>query len=55
MSGDLLSEHPDWPAELAGCPILAKPFTLDSLVKLVGTVLAEAETRSDLREGNGPR
>jgi DNA-binding NtrC family response regulator len=53
MSGDPLSEHPEWPAELVGCPILRKPFTLDSLVQLVGTVLAQAETRSDLREGNG--
>ena len=53
MSGDPSSEHPEWPAELVGCPILRKPFTLDSLVQLVGTVLAQAETRSDLREGNG--
>jgi DNA-binding NtrC family response regulator len=55
MSGDPPSQHPDWPTELLGCPILSKPFTLDSLVKLVGTVLAQAETRSDLREGNGHR
>ena len=54
MSGDPPSEHPEWPAELVGCPLLRKPFTLDSLVQLVGTVLAQAETRSDLREGNGP-
>jgi DNA-binding NtrC family response regulator len=53
MSGDLPSHHPDWPAELVECPILSKPFTLDSLVKLVGIVLAQAESRSDLREGNG--
>ncbi len=54
MSGDPPSEHPaDWPVELKGCPILPKPFTLDSLVQLVGTVLARAEARSDLREGNG--
>jgi len=53
MSGDLPSQHADWPSELAACPILSKPFTLDSLVKLVGVVLAQAETRSDLREGNG--
>ena len=53
MSGDPPSQHPDWPTELAGCPILSKPFTLDSLVKLVGSVLAHAETQSDLREGNG--
>jgi DNA-binding response OmpR family regulator len=53
MSGDPPAVHPDWPAELVGCPILTKPFSLDSLVKLVGTVLARAETRSELREGNG--
>ena len=53
MSGDPPSQPPDWPAELAGCPILSKPFTLDTLAKLVGAVLAEAETRSDLRERNG--
>ncbi|MDQ3224900.1 MAG: response regulator [Gemmatimonadota bacterium] len=53
MSGDPPSEHVDWPAELKACPILLKPFTLDSLVQLVGTVLARAETQSDLREGNG--
>ena len=52
MSGDA-SEHPDWPAELVECPILSKPFTLDSLVKLVGQVLALAESQSDLRKGNG--
>jgi DNA-binding response OmpR family regulator len=53
MSGDPPSQHPDWPVELVECPILSKPFTLDSLVKLVGIVLARAESRSDLREGNG--
>jgi len=59
MSGDPPSQQADWPAELAGCPILSKPFTLDCLAKLVGAVLVQAETRSDLRdrsdlrEGNG--
>ncbi len=52
MSGDPPLSHPDWPAELTGCPILTKPFTLDSLFDLVRTVLAQA-ARSDLREGNG--
>jgi hypothetical protein len=52
MSGDP-QPHSDWPAELVACPILSKPFTLDSLVKLVEMVLAQAETRADLREGNG--
>ncbi|MEO8090240.1 MAG: response regulator [Gemmatimonadales bacterium] len=53
MSGDSPSAHLDWPAELVACPILAKPFTLDSLVQLVETVLAQVSSRSDLREGNG--
>ncbi|HWN20172.1 MAG TPA: response regulator [Gemmatimonadales bacterium] len=53
MSGDPASAHLDWPAELVACPILSKPFTLDSLAQLVGQVLTQAETRSDLREGNG--
>ncbi|MGZ8397897.1 MAG: response regulator [Gemmatimonadales bacterium] len=53
MSGDPPSAQLDWPAELVACPILSKPFTLDSLVQLVGQVVAQAETRSDLREGNG--
>ena len=55
MSGDPPTQQADWPAELAGCPLLPKPFTLDCLAKLVSVVLAQAETRSDLREGNGPR
>lgn len=53
MSGDPLSEQPHWPAELAGCPVLPKPFSLDTLVKTVGAVLAAAEPKSDLRKGNG--
>jgi DNA-binding NtrC family response regulator len=53
MSGDPPTQQADWPTELVGCPMLSKPFTLDSLVKLVEVVLAQAETRPDLREGNG--
>lgn len=53
MSGDPLSQQPEWPAELAGCPVLPKPFSLDTLVKTVGAVLAAAEPKSDLLEGNG--
>ncbi len=52
MSGDPLSEQPDWPAELAGCPVLPKPFSLDTLIKTVGAVLAAAEPKSDLLKGN---
>jgi PleD family two-component response regulator len=43
----------DWPAELASCPVLPKPFSLDTLIKTVGAVLAAAEPRSDLLKGNG--
>lgn len=53
MSGDPPAHQADWPAELAACPILSKPFTLETLQKLVGAILAEANTRSQLREGNG--
>lgn len=55
MSGDPGSQQPDWPAELAGCPVLHKPFSLDTLVKTVGEVLAAAEPPSDFLEGNGNR
>jgi DNA-binding NtrC family response regulator len=53
MSGDPLPEQPDWPAELVRCPVLAKPFSLDYLIKTVGAVLAAAEPKTDLLEGNG--
>jgi DNA-binding NtrC family response regulator len=53
MSGDPLVERPEWAAELAGCPVLLKPFSLDTLIKTVDAVLAAAEPKSDLRKGNG--
>jgi len=53
MSGDPWSELNDCPPELAGCPVLPKPFSLETLVQLVGAVLASAESRPDLLEGNG--
>jgi DNA-binding NtrC family response regulator len=52
MSGDLLPPQPDWPIELAGCPVLHKPFSLDTLLSTVGQVLADLEPDSDIREGN---
>jgi DNA-binding response OmpR family regulator len=55
MSGDPGSQQPQWPAELIGCPILHKPFALDTLIKTVGDVLATAVPDSDLLEGNGNR
>jgi two-component system alkaline phosphatase synthesis response regulator PhoP len=53
MSGDSLPPQPDWPAELAGCPVLHKPFSLDTLMQTVADVLASAEPQSDILEGNG--
>lgn len=52
MSGDR-SQLDDAPPELAGCPLLPKPFSLETLVKLVGIMLAAAETRENMLEGNG--
>jgi two-component system, cell cycle response regulator CpdR len=53
MSGDPWSEQINWPKELLGCPVLAKPFSLETLVKTVCAVLAAADTDTDLLEGNG--
>jgi DNA-binding response OmpR family regulator len=53
MSGDPWSEQTDWPKELVSCPVLAKPFTLDTLTKTVRAVLAAADSNTDLLEGNG--
>jgi DNA-binding response OmpR family regulator len=53
MSGDPLSQQSEWPAELTHCPVLAKPFSLDTLIKTVRAVLATAEPKSDLLKGNG--
>lgn len=53
MSGDPLAELSDYPPELVGCPVLPKPFTLETLLKLVGVVLATPEAQQDLLEGNG--
>ena len=52
MSGDPWSQQSGGPAELVGCPILHKPFSLSTLVKTVGEVLAAAEPDSDVMEGN---
>jgi DNA-binding response OmpR family regulator len=53
MSGDPWSEQMDWPKELVSCPVLAKPFTLDTLTKTVRAVLAAADPKTNLLEGNG--
>jgi DNA-binding response OmpR family regulator len=52
MSGDPSPQQPEWPAELAGCPVLYKPFSLETLVNTVGQMLA-ANERSKFLEGNG--
>jgi two-component system alkaline phosphatase synthesis response regulator PhoP len=52
MSGDPSPQQPDWPAELAGCPVLYKPFSLETLVNTIGQVLAGNE-RLKFLEGNG--
>jgi DNA-binding response OmpR family regulator len=53
MSGAPPEQQPDWPRELAECPILIKPFGLEALGKLVESVLSKADAAPDLLEGNG--
>jgi DNA-binding NtrC family response regulator len=53
MSGDIHGPARDWPAELVHCPILHKPFSLDTLGRIVSRVLAAAEPSVDFLEGNG--
>jgi DNA-binding response OmpR family regulator len=53
MSGDFWSEQVGWPKELVACPILAKPFSLETLATTVRAVLAAADPHTDLLEGNG--
>ena len=53
MSGDPWSEQMHWPKELVSCPVLAKPFSLETLAETVRAVLAAANTHTDLLEGNG--
>jgi DNA-binding NtrC family response regulator len=52
MSGDPSPQQPEWPPELAGCPVLHKPFRLETLTATVAQVLASTE-RSKFLEGNG--
>lgn len=40
MSGDPWSSQDTWPPELLACPVLAKPFTLQSLASVLGQVVA---------------
>jgi len=52
MSGDA-QPQPDWPVELTTCPLLHKPFSLDTLLTTVGQVLGDLESDANVREGNG--
>jgi DNA-binding NtrC family response regulator len=51
MSGDAPPQDPDWPVELATCPVLHKPFSLDTLVTTIRNALASADPT--FLEGNG--
>jgi CheY-like chemotaxis protein len=52
MTGDVSPQDRDWPVELAACPVLHKPFSLDTLVQTVEDTLATADP-TDFLEGNG--
>jgi DNA-binding NtrC family response regulator len=48
MSGDPWSAQDTWPPELLACPLLVKPFTLDTLAGLVARI-----AKPDFRKKNG--
>lgn len=48
MSGDPWSAQETWPPELLACPVLVKPFTLDTLAGLIARVAT-----SGIRKKNG--
>ena len=39
MSGDVWSPLDSWPDEIKECPLLAKPFPLESMARCLGAVL----------------
>ncbi|HEU5169814.1 MAG TPA: response regulator [Gemmatimonadales bacterium] len=45
MSGDPWSGSETWPPELHGCPMLAKPFTLDTLARTLAAVFDDGSER----------
>ncbi len=53
MSGDPWAVKPDWPAELRRCPVLAKPFTLETLGTAVASSLVAADATKPRRKQNG--
>ncbi|HEY8104948.1 MAG TPA: response regulator [Gemmatimonadales bacterium] len=48
MSGDPWSIQEGWPPELLACPVLAKPFTLQSLSNLLAQIVSPG-----IRKQNG--
>lgn len=54
MTGDTFAEKDHWPRELLSCPILLKPFTLETLGNAVRAALAAAEAaEGGKRASNG--
>jgi len=53
MTGDPGAVRPDWPAELLGCPVLPKPFTLHLLKEAVEGALSAAASAKAQRKRNG--
>jgi two-component system sensor histidine kinase RpfC len=53
MTGDPGAVRPDWPAELLGCPVLSKPFTLNMLNDAVAGALSAAASGPTHRKRNG--
>jgi DNA-binding NtrC family response regulator len=53
MTGDPGAVRPDWPAELLCCPVLSKPFTLNTLNDAVAGALSAAASAETHRKRNG--
>jgi DNA-binding response OmpR family regulator len=54
MTGDTFAEKDHWPRELLSCPILLKPFTLETLGNAVRAALASAAAaEAGRRASNG--
>ena len=49
MTGDTFAENSHWPRELVSCPILLKPFTLETLGNVVRAALAAVEGEGEKR------
>jgi DNA-binding NtrC family response regulator len=53
MTGDPGAVRPDWPAELLCCPVLSKPFTLDTLGEAVAGALSAATAQTQRKRNGG--